>query len=68
MIWRMSRPESELEILDVCDPAQASLDVVEMWGGAVNTVSIDEAEPDIACIGGGRRFVIQDVSDPANPL
>ena len=44
---------------------QPELKVVGTWGGAVNTVFVDEAEPDIAYIGSGRRLVILNVADPA---
>lgn len=45
---------------------QPELKVVGTWGGAVNTVFVDPAEPDIAYIGSGRRLVILNVADPAN--
>lgn len=45
---------------------EPDLHVVGTWGGAVNTLFVDEAEPDIAYIGNGRRLVILNVADPAN--
>lgn len=54
--------------MDVSDPAQPSLEVVGSWGGAVNTVFVDEAQPDIAYMGSGRRLVILNVADTANIL
>ncbi len=47
--------------------AQAELEVLGAWGGAVRTVFIDEAvDPYIAYVGSGRRLVILDVEDPEN--
>ena len=37
-----------------------------LWGGAVQAVFVDPAEPDIAYIGAGRRLVILNVADPAD--
>lgn len=46
--------------------ANPSLDYVGSWGGWVDAVYVDPAEPDIAYIGSGQRLVILDVSDPAD--
>ena len=48
--------------------AQPQMRVVGTWGGAVNAVFVDEANPDIAYVGAGRRLVILNVADPANIL
>jgi len=41
------------------------LPLLGLWGGAVDAVFVDPAQPDIAYIGSGRRLVILDVADPA---
>ena len=48
--------------------AQPQLSVVGTWGGAVNAVFVDEANPDMAYVGSGRRLVILNVGDPGNIL
>jgi hypothetical protein len=45
---------------------QPSMDVLGVWGGSVNAVYIDDAAPDIAYVGAGRRLVILNVGDPEN--
>ncbi len=46
--------------------AQPELEVMGTWGGAVKTVFIDPAAPDIAYVGSGRNLVILNVADPAD--
>ena len=41
-----------------------SLEVVGRWGGLVRSVFFDEANPDVAYVGVGRRLVVLNLADP----